>query len=594
MYKIVLGLLVVFALIACNTPQKSQDKKVDVESSQSTDKMEWWRNDRFGMFIHFGLYSQCEGYWKDEPIGGIGEWIFKHAKIPVEEYKELANTFTCENMDVDAWAKLAKESGMKYVVITTKHHDGFALFHSKVNDFNVVDATPYSKDIIAEFVEACRKYDLKIGFYYSQYQDWSFPGAGGNNWDKPYAWSKEGFKKYMDEKALPQVRELLTNYGKIDMIWFDTPGSMKKEESEAFLNLAKDLQPEIIVSGRVGNDVGDYVQMEDNDLPKRRPDFDWEAPVTMNHTWAYKRDDHHWKSADYMLWQLSYSAAMGGNYLLNIGPKGDGSVPQESIDRLNIIGDWMKVNSEVIYEAAPSPFINSFDWGGITHKGNKLYLNITDWPKRQLSIFGLQNKVNKAYFLASGDAVETSREGEYLVLALPDEAPDTNATVVVLEIEGEPIVNQVLVQKMDGQIILESELAENTTGQKTHFGSIKKWMKPKGKLTWDFEVTQPGRYNVEVITTGFKRMAWPEKPALWDGGHKVKVVLGEQHINGVVDRDRTEEAPHDLYNDFKVAEMGTVTIKEAGMHHLELVAETIENTNKAGLAVRMVRLMPSK
>jgi len=293
--------------------------------------MDWWRNARFGMFIHWGLYSQCEGYWKGEAIPGIGEWIFKHAKIPVGEYKNLSKTFAAEKFDPESWVKLAKHAGMKYVVITSKHHDGFALFKSEVHPFNVVDESPFGKDVIGEFVKACNKHGLRIGFYYSQFQDWSYPGTGGNDWEPGYEYSKEAFKNYMEQKALPQVKEILTKYGRIDMIWYDTPYGMSKDESEQFLNLARELQPNIIVSGRVGNDVGDYVQMEDNNLPKRRQDFDWEVPVTMNHTWAYKKDDDNWKSTAFLLWQLAYSTAMGGNYLLNIGPKADGSVPQASV-----------------------------------------------------------------------------------------------------------------------------------------------------------------------------------------------------------------------------------------------------------------------
>ena len=559
--------------------------------SAASDKLGWWRNDRFGMFIHYGLYSQCEGYWKGKPIKGIGEWIYKHAQIPVVEYKQLAKTFDCKNLNVDGWAKLAKESGMKYVVITTKHHDGFALFDSKVDEFNIVKATPYGKDLIREFVDACRKYGLKIGFYYSQFQDWSYPGAGGNDWEKGYAYSKQGFKDYMKHKALPQVEEILTNYGKIDMIWFDTPGRMSKEESEAFLNLAKKLQPEIIVSGRVGNDVGDYVQMEDNDLPKRRQDFDWEAPVTMNHTWAYKRDDHHWKTTDYILWQLTYSTALGGNYLLNIGPKGDGSVPEASVTRLNEVGEWMKVNSEAIYGAKPSPFINAFDWGGITTKGNKLFLNISSWPTNGLSIFGINNKIKKAYYLADNKKVSYKKQKGYLLIDLPKVAPHKHINVVVLELDGEPNVNQALVQHHDGSVILETEIAKNTTKCKTHFGSMLRWNKPEGDLSWNFEVTQPGKFRVQVITTGFKRMAYPELPALWDGGHEVDVEVGGVKLNGIVDQDSLEDAPYDLYNKFKVSNMGEVTLKK-GMNSLKLIPIKIITKNKAGLAVRMVRLVP--
>jgi len=556
------------------------------------DKMEWWREARFGMFIHWGLYSQCEGYWQGEPVDGIGEWILKIGEVPVDEYRELASSFTAENYDPEKWVLLAKQAGMKYIVITAKHHDGFALFESDVDSFNVVDATPYGKDLIGEFVAACNKHDMRIGFYYSQYQDWTYPGAGGNTWEPGYAYSKEGFKEYMKKKALPQVREILSNYGQIDMIWFDTPGLMTEEESQTFLDLARELQPDIIVSGRLGNEVGDYVQEEDNNLPKRRQDFDWEVPVTMNHTWAFKRDDQNWKSTEYLLWQLTYATAMGGNYLLNIGPRADGTVPEASVERLEAIGSWMSINREVVQGAQTSPFLNYFTWGSITRRPGKLYLNISQWPEDEFSLYGLNNKVKRAYFLSNNREITHNKSNNYLVLDLPDEPQDPYLTVVVLEIEGEPDVQDELVQNKEGLICLESALARNTTGRPIHMGAPRQWTKATGSLSWDYKVTRPGRYKLEVITTGHKHMAWPERPAAWDGDHKILIRMDKQIIEGIVDRDRVEAAPRDLYNDFKVAEIAVVEIPTAGMHTLELTPEIINSENYAGLAVRMVRLSP--
>lgn len=567
------------------------DKVPEQPANGIHDKMEWWREARFGMFIHWGLYSQCEGYWKDEFVQGIGEWILKNGQIPVAEYKELAKTFMAEKYDPEQWVLLAKQAGMKYIVITAKHHDGFALFKSKADPFNVVDATPYGKDIIAEFVKACNKHHMRIGFYYSQFQDWTYPGAGGNDWEPGYEYSREGFKEYMEKKALPQVREILSNYGKIDIIWYDTPGNMTVEESQKFFDLARELQPGIIISGRVGNDVGDYVQMEDNSLPKRRQEFDWEVPVTMNHTWAYKRDDNNWKDTRYLLWQLTYATSMGGNYLLNIGPKGDGSVPQSSIDRLEAIGRWMKVNREAIEGAQCSPFMNYFAWGSMTARPGKLYLNISDWPRNNLSVYGIKNKILKAYFLSTGSDLTFQTIDDYLVLNLPLEPVDPLLTVVVLEIDGTPDVMDDLVQNIDGTIWLESSLAHNTTGRMIRMGSPLLWTVPTGSLKWEYKVTRPGKFMVEVITTGRKQMQWPEKPELWDGGHTVEILYDNHSLKGIVDMDRLEDPPRDLYNQFKVAEIGLIEIPEAGIHSLELVPLNIVSENGAGLAIRMVRLM---
>lgn len=596
MHKILICLLI--GLIISCQPAKDSKQPVNITEetatvNQNNDKLQWWRDARFGMFIHWGLYSQCEGFWKGKPVQGIGEWVFKNGKVPVKDYHKLTETFTAEHLNVENWVKLAKEAGMKYVVITTKHHDGFALFKSEVDSFNVVDATPYGKDVIRQFVDACNKYDLKIGFYYSQFQDWSVAGAGGNDWEEGYQFTKEGFEKYMNEKALPQVREILTNYGKIDMLWYDTPGKMTKEQSESFLNLAKELQPDILVSGRVGNGVGDYIQMEDNNLPKRRQDFDWEVPVTMNHTWAYKRDDHHWKSTNYLLWQLTYSVAMNGNYLLNIGPKADGTVPKASLERLQQIAKWMKVNKEAVEKAKPSPFINEFNWGSITSKGNQLYLNIADYPKNhQLAIYGLKTAVNKAYTLDGHKEISFHKNEDYLIIDLPKEPINPYISVVVLELDGKAEVDNTLVQKHNKHIILETEVAENTTGATPHFGSLKKWFKPKGELKWSFKVTAPSKFKVQVITTGFKRMAYPERPALFDDGHLVEVTVNGQVIKGEVKVDKIEKAPKDLYNDFKVTDLGEIEITKTGMMDLTFKALKINKKNKAGLAIRQVRLIP--
>ena len=560
---------------------------------QGDGRLEWWRNDRFGMFIHYGLYSQCEGYWKDRPVEGIGEWIMKIGKIPVAEYQTLARTFTCSEIDPEGWVALARESGMKYLVITAKHHDGFALFDSEADPFNIVDATPYGKDLIRQVVDACHRQGMKIGLYYSQFQDWSYPGAGGNDWEEGYGYDPASFEKYMQKKALPQVRELLTNYGKIDMIWFDTPGRMTEEQSRAFLDLAHGLQPGIIVSGRVGNDLGDYVQMEDNDLPSVRPDLDWEAPVTMNHTWAYKRDDHDWKTVPHILWQLTRCASMGGNYLLNIGPEGDGSVPEESRERLAAVGEWMRSHGHTIWNTIPGPFPVAADWGNVTVRGEKMFLHVTDWPKDgQIALYGLHNEVRRSQMLVSGKEVPFYEQGGFLHLDLTGVSPEGPVSTVVVEVVGTPVAEQDLVQEEDGCVKLEVQSAENHTGCRIRFGSVNKWLAPKGRLDWEFVLHRPGSYRVEVVTTGYKQMAFPDQPALWDGGHEVVLEIAGQKLEGTVGCDRVENPPHELYNDFKVCDLGTVDLEETGLLSLSLKPVSIVKENKAGLAVRMIRLVP--
>ena len=557
----------------------------------SFKKMKWFQQARFGMFIHYGLYSGLEGYWKNNAVKGIGEWILKHAEIPVKEYQQLAKNFNPVQLNPEAWVKLAKETGMKYIVLTTKHHDGFALFDSE-HYFNVVDSTPYEKDIVAQFVKACNKHGLKLGFYYSQNQDWTYPGAQGNNWDSEYSYSKEGFEYYMKSKAIPQIKELLTKYGEIDMIWFDTPYKMTKEESQAFLNVSKQLQPQIIVSGRIGNELGDYVQMEDNSLPKTRQESAWEVPVTMNHTWAYKRDDNNWKSTKYLLWQLTHSVAMNGNYLLNIGPKGDGSVPQASLDTLQQIGKWMQVNKKAIEKASPSPFKQAFRWGSITQQPGKLYLNISDWPKdNTLAIHGLNTKIKCAQFLSDGKQIKTVKEGDYTIFHLPKNPTDPYVSVLEVELDGILSVEDVLAQNYDGTIQLETEAATNTTGAKIRFGALTMYRKPKGTLSWDFKVNKTGRYKIEIITTGRKKMATPTAFALFDEGHEIEVTVNQNSFNYIIEKHYEEKAPKDLYNTFKVTSLSEFNLTK-GMNSITLKALKINFKNQAGFSLRQIRLIP--
>ena len=557
----------------------------------SFKKMKWFQQARFGMFIHYGLYSGLEGYWKNNAVKGIGEWILKHAEIPVKEYQQLAKNFNPVQLNPEAWVKLAKETGMKYIVLTTKHHDGFALFDSE-HYFNVVDSTPYEKDIVAQFVKACNKHGLKLGFYYSQNQDWTYPGAQGNNWDSEYSYSKEGFEYYMKSKAIPQIKELLTKYGEIDMIWFDTPYKMTKEESQAFLNISKQLQPQIIVSGRIGNELGDYIQMEDNSLPKTRQESAWEVPVTMNHTWAYKRDDNNWKSTKYLLWQLTHSVAMNGNYLLNIGPKGDGSVPQASLDTLQQIGKWMQVNKKAIEKASPSPFKQAFRWGSITQQPGKLYLNISDWPKdNTLAIHGLNTKIKCAQFLSDGKQIKTVKEGDYTIFHLPKNPTDPYVSVLEVELDGILSVEDVLAQNYDGTIQLETEAATNTTGAKIRFGALTMYRKPKGTLSWDFKVNKTGRYKIEIITTGRKKMATPTAFALFDEGHEIEVTVNQNSFNYIIEKHYEEKAPKDLYNTFKVTSLSEFNLTK-GMNSITLKALKINFKNQAGFSLRQIRLIP--
>jgi len=440
------------------------------QTSTVSDRMEWWREARFGMFIHWGVYAVPAGVYKGQKINRIGEWIMNRGKIPVSEYQAFAREFNPVKYDPDAWVKMAKDAGMKYIVITAKHHDGFALFDSKATKWDIVDATPYGKDLLKPLADACRKYGIKLGFYYSQAQDWNNPGgaaarkvasegwanpdsatidaytdAHSGHWDP--AQTAKTMSQYVDDVAVPQVKELLTNYGDVAILWWDTPTGMTDEYAEK-LNALLKLQPNIITNDRLKrpNYPGDYKTPE-----QRIPNLseldgkDWETCMTMNETWGYKSYANNWKSVETLVRNLIDIASKGGNYLLNVGPKADGTFPQESIDILKGTGAWMKVNGEAIYDTKASPF-GLFPWGRCTKKdpdsyrdgtNTTLYLSVFDWPKDgKLILPGLKNKVSSAKLLANGAMLKTKKTKEGLNVFTPAQAIDPIATVIKIEVKG--------------------------------------------------------------------------------------------------------------------------------------------------------------
>src|SRR6202165_4041980 len=302
-------------------------------------RLDWFRDARFGMFIHWGLYAIPAGEWKGEPIAGIGEWIMLRARIPIAEYERLADQFNPVKFDADAWASLAAQAGAKYLVITAKHHDGFCMYKSQVSDYNIVDATPFGRDPMQELAAACQRHGVRLCFYYSQTQDWHHPGGDGNDWD--YDESTKDFDGYVEKYVKPQVRELLTNYGPIGLIWFDTPKGMTAEQSRGLVDFVHSIQPECLVNGRIGNGLGDYAEMGDNRIPSTEVQADWETPATINDTWGFKRLDDNWKSPADLVPKLVDITSKHGNYLLNVGPTAEGTIPQPSVERMQAVGAWL-------------------------------------------------------------------------------------------------------------------------------------------------------------------------------------------------------------------------------------------------------------
>lgn len=317
------------------------------------DSKKWFKQAKFGMMIHFGLYSLLAGEWKGKRDDYTAEWAQHIWKIPNAEYEKLTEAFNPIFFDAEEYVKLAKEAGMQYIVVTSKHHDGFALFHSKVDKYNVVDATPFKRDIIKEFADACRKHGLKLGLYYSQELDWHEPNAGGkiwppdqyhsdtvyweNNWDFPC--EDKNFDEFFRKKSLPQVEELLTNYGDLCLIWFDVPWTITSEQSDELYALVKRLQPNCLVNSRIGNGRGDYMSTDDNEyIDVDMGDKLAECPATLNDNWGYKYYDNNWMSAEKVLEHKKQLNANGINYLLNIGPDPLGRIPVPALEILREVG----------------------------------------------------------------------------------------------------------------------------------------------------------------------------------------------------------------------------------------------------------------
>lgn len=366
-------LFLISTVVFCYSCSQKQQETVNIDEEWSrmnkskNQSYEEYNDLKFGMFIHWGVYSKLAGIWKGENIPKLGEWIMYHAEIPKNDYREVAKTFNPEGFNADEWVQLAKAAGMRYIVITSKHHDGFALFNSDVNDFNLYDFTEFKRDAIEELYNACKRHGIRLGLYYSHSIDWMDGGDAGyaqaiekdpahsdnygaNLWDP----AQISYEEYIEKKAKPQVEEILTKYPDLIELWYDFPRFMNKQQSFEFYKLAYELQPECLINSRVGNDLGDFLVAGDNEIPTpekvaRIKTKTWETPGTLNNTWGYKSYDVDYKSPHELIFWITSISSKGGNYLLNVGPDGNGEIPPESQDLLLEIGQWMDINGEAVY-----------------------------------------------------------------------------------------------------------------------------------------------------------------------------------------------------------------------------------------------------
>lgn len=448
--------LFLFALVFILAWNCSKNREPVAKSGDS--RMDWWREARFGMFIHWGLYAIPAGEWHGQT--NHAEWIRTTARIPVDVYDKFLGEFNPVKFNADEWVRIAKEAGVKYIVITSKHHDGFCLFDSKYTDFDVV-STPFKRDILKELSEVCRREGIKMCWYHS-IMDWHHPDyLPRRDWETNRSTEGADFRRYIQHMK-NQLAELVRNYGEIGVLWFDGEweSTWNHEYGQEIYDYVRSLQPSIIINNRVdvgrsgmagltkkGEYAGDFGTPEQEIPPTGLPGIDWETCMTMNNNWGYNKHDQNWKSAEDLIRKLADIASKGGNFLLNVGPTAEGLIPQPSVERLEAMGKWMGVNGEAIYGTQASPF-KSLEWGRCTQKsikgGTRLYLHVFDWPEGgKLIVPGIYNQPRKSYLLSDFEkkSLEVARQEDALVIAAPAQAPDSVNSVVVLEVGGKPDVN---------------------------------------------------------------------------------------------------------------------------------------------------------
>lgn len=498
----------------------AQDKKAQ------PNRTDWFANARFGCFVHWGVYSALAGEWKGVGSLGYGEHIMRSRKIPLAEYKEkVVATFDPAKFNATEWMKLASNAGMKYFIITAKHHDGFAMYPSNAYPFDIRQ-TKMQIDPMKELSAAAKKYGIKFGFYYSHAFDWEHPDAPGNDWDynnpggdkllhgtnwwETYPQFLPNAEKYVNEKSIPQILELIKVYHP-DILWFDTPHKLPMYLNLKILKAIRDAGPAIVVNGRVarvvGTNFGDYSNTGDRAAFFRPTEGIWEAVPTTNESYGYNKFDTSHKNAAHFIRLLASAAAKGGNILLNIGPKGDGSIDTKDVVILNKVGKWMQLNSESIYGTTKNP-IAIQSWGEITQKGNNLYLHIFQWPKNnKLLIGGLQTKVKKAFLLADPKQKALKVTLEYttdMAISLEALTQDTANTVIKLVCDSIYNVNPIrLLNSNENNVLLVFDAA--TPGQRFAYGDGKRnknvarnWKNQNQYLQWDVRLNEAATFHLEL------------------------------------------------------------------------------------------------
>ena len=512
--------------IAAGSPDLQWERDAKATRDQ---RLGWWREAKFGCFIHWNDASLLGSEWKGKHYGGYAEHIQRMAKIPCEEYRrEVAGKFNPTKFDADQWVQLIKKAGMRYVIITAKHHDGFAVYDSDVSDFSIVKMSPYGRDPMADLKSACDKHGLKFGFYYSHAFDWGEPNGPGNDWDyqnpggdrhlhggrnwyDAHPEMVPRIRKYVDGKSLPQVLELIKKFAP-DIFWFDTPHKLPPEENLRILKAVRTAKPSLVVNSRIvqGYDgwpghFGDYASTGDRAVDFRSRDGDWETIPTTNESYGYSKSDHSHKTPEFLVRVMAKAAARGGNMLLNIGPKGDGEIDAPDVEILTGIGKWMDVN-EVSIRGTDRTTLPVQAWGESTRKKNTFYLHVFNWPSDgTLELGGFLGTINKAWLLSDKNQTPLSHErtDEMTVqFRVSNDAPDLASSVIVVEVDDAENVdsNRPILITTDNMLRAFDGIA---VGGRFRYGDGKAsrngasaWTRDGQAMTWPVYLSEPGKFKV--------------------------------------------------------------------------------------------------
>jgi alpha-L-fucosidase len=552
---------------------------------------QWLKDSRFAMFIHWGLYSELGGRWNGQTHYGISEWIMNRAKIPVAEYEKVAGRFNPTGFDAREWVRTAKAAGMRHIMITSKHHDGFAMFGSAASRFNIVDATPFRRDPIKELAAACQAEGVRLGFYYSQTQDWHEKDAVGNRWDFPQAGDFQG---YLQGKAIPQIKELLHNYGPVAGVWFDTPGPITPAQSKMLVDLVHEAQPQCLVNSRIGNGLGDYDTLGDMEIPRAPRAGLWETPDTHNDSWGYAAADLNFKSAREIAERLVRVVSRGGVYMLNIGPDGKGRMPADSVQMLRELGEWVKKHEDAIHGTEPTP-LGPLAWGGCTRRGSRLYLHVFDWSADgRLVVPGLQAKITRASI--GGATIRAASTVDGCELRLPEKRPAGLIPVVTLDTTGAVEGSRDLYVLRGHRNPLDCAAARLSSCKLTKVQWMEKfgdwqhaecatgWSGPVSTATWTFRTVEPAEFYAEIEYTLPSEADYSEWRITLDG----QAVTFPLIDTG--ERDK-RAAFGGAFPRFRTYRIGKVGIGARGVHELTLgpTGEAGKSARISGIVLRPVK-----